>query len=341
MYLDQLPGIEIANIDGIADAEQLTYVGVWNDLQATTADTFREDVIAEFGKRYLLKQITQTVDLDKGIDITALTAPNGDQFGLLFETSQQGDQCACSNLQDIYIQAVNFYWSGTNGSPSLTITAQDADQGTVLYTTTIVAVPGWNQVWVDMQFSTRRMYLFASGNFDNYVRLDLSQFNLNDFGTQNAYFGNGAGNAWQWYNFGGCGCQARVNGVEYTSASNLGVTGPNSFGLSAVFSTRCSFDSIVCANKKHFASAWQHCLAIELLNYRINSSRLNRWTTINKQQAIDLQKLYTLKYRGGIDKDTGLSYPGKLQNAIESIILNDADCCLQSNDYLIWREARF
>ena len=69
MYLSQLPGIEFANIDQIASADQITWTGLWNDLQSTTAISFREDVVAEFAKRYQLKQIVQTVDLGKNIDV--------------------------------------------------------------------------------------------------------------------------------------------------------------------------------------------------------------------------------------------------------------------------------
>ncbi len=339
MYLDQLPGIDIANIDALADSEQISYQGLWNDLQATASDTFTEDIISEFNKRYQIKQITQTVDIGKGIDSTSLTAPVANTTnGMLLETVQQGSQCAASNLQQIYIQSVNFYWSGSNGSPSFTLNFQDADTGEVEYTTTISnAVSGWNSVWIDRPFDARRLYVLVDGNFDNYVRLNISDFNLDGFGAIQW----GMTNSSLWFNWTGQGCQSRATGASYDSSTNTNVTGTNTFGLSLVFSVKCNFNSIVCANKKHFASAWQHCLAIELMNYRINSDRINTWTTIKKEQAIKLQELFTLKYRGGVDEKTGLAYPGKLQNAVTSIMLNDADCCIKIADYLISRESQF
>jgi hypothetical protein len=339
MYLDSLPGIEIANIDGVASEQQLNFLGIWNDLQTTTVDTFREDVIQEFGKRYLLKQITQTVDLGKQIDINSLSAPvAGHQYGTLIETSQQGTHFAASNLQDIYIQTVNFFWSGSNSVPSLTLVITDADLGEILYTMTVGnAVPGWNQIWVDRQFSVRRLYIFISGNFDNYVKLDLSQFRLDNFTNLDWGF-SGTQLYFSWF---GAGCQARVRAVDHTVANNTDTISTNTFGVSVVMSIRCSYDTIVCSNRKHFASAWQHCLAIELLNYRLNSSRLNKWTTILKEQAQALQTIFIHKYRGGVDLKTGLEYPGKLQLAVTSIALNDADCCLKPNDALMWAETKF
>ncbi len=339
LYLDQLPGIDVENIDALADSEQITYQGVWNDLQATASATFSEDIISEFNKRYQLKQITQTIDIGKLVDDTSLDAPIANTSnGMLLETSLEGSPCAASNLQKFFVQEINFYWKGTNIAPEFTLTFQDADTRKVEYTITVSdAVAGWNNVWIDMDFNCRRLYVLASGNFDDYVKLDISQFNLDGYslltwGMQNSYL---------WFNWTGQGCQSRARGVQYNGVANQNILGTNTFGLSPVFSVKCSFDSIVCANKKHFASAWQHCLAIELMNYRINSDRINKWTTIKKEQAIKLQELFTLKYRGGVDEKTGLAYPGKLQNAITSLVLNDSDCCLKCNDYLIWRESQF
>lgn len=338
MYLSQLPGIEFDNLDQVANSDQITWQGVWNDLQATATDTFKEDIIAEFGKRYLLKQITQTVDIGKNINLTTLSIPGaGVKKGIIIETLEKNEQCTCSNLMQIYIQSVNFYWHGTNGTPSFTLYFQDADLGNVEYQVTTSAVAGWNNVWIDKPFVASRLRIVVDGNMDDFVQLDIADFNLDNFG--GSYWGN-ADRSWLYFNWGGCGCQSRIRGVSYDPGMGLDETGSNTYGLSVIMSSKCNWDSIVCNNKKHFASAWQHCLAIEFLNYRINSSRLNRWTTIDKKQAIELQTLYTHKYRGGMDEKTGLTYPGKLQNSITSIVLNDSDCCFSANDYLIWRETR-
>lgn len=342
MYLTQLPGIEFANIDQIADADQITWQGVWDDLQATAAATFRDDVIAQFGNRYQLRQITQTVDLGQAIDTTSLTVPAANtSYGIIMETMQANQQCACSNLMQLYVQSVNFYWHGTDPNPTFTLNFQDADLGNVEYTVTVAnAVPGWNSVWIDKAFAARRLYILTTGNYDDLVTLDISQFNLNNFG---GYTWGQSNGGWVWFNYGGCGCQSRLNGVSYDSVSKQAVPITNTYGLSCIFSTKCTWDSIVCTNKRQFANAWRHCLAIEFLNYRINSSRLNRWTTTDVEQAIRLRDLFTLKYRGGMDGGTEarpikMQYPGILKTAVDSIVINDYDCCIKSNNYIIWKE---
>lgn len=342
MWLTQIPGIEFANIDGIANADEVGWSGVWDDIQQNASETFRNDIISQFGNRYLLKQITQTVDLGVQINTSNLTAPIGGQSnGIIIEQLDPGSQCACSNLMEIYIQSINYYWYGVSGSPTFTLTFQDADTGTILYTITPTTVlAGWNYVYIDKSFSNNRVLILATGNFTEQVQLDISQFNLDNFGGYTWGVDQGG---WLNFNYGGCGCQCRLNGVQYTTAGNIANPITNTFGMSCIFSTKCTWDNFVCKNKRHFAHTWLYCLAIEYLNFRINSSRLNRWTTTDLEQAVELRNLMTLKYRGGDDsgsetKKTKLSYPGILKTACDSITINDYDCCVKSNSYIIWKE---
>jgi len=344
MYISQLPGMDAEWFDTIADSEQVTAAGLWDDVQETAAATFKDDIISEFGKRYQVRQITQSVDLGRKFDAVNLTAPvAGTNYGLLIQTTLPDSQCSCSNLQKLYIQSLTFECDSNVANPTVTITFMNADTLAVEYTTTATGTgSSLFDVIIEREFSARRLYVFVSGaDINNYETLDLSNFFLQNFG--------GINNSWsQWgswgsflsFGFGGCGCQAMVQGVSYDVATNTANTGSNSYGVSVVLSTRCSFDQIICGNKQHFASMWQHCLAIELLNYRINSSRLNKWTTITKDQAISLQTLMTQKYRGGIQEKTMLEYPGKLQSGVTSIALNDTDCCLRNNDRYQWKEIR-
>lgn len=336
MYLSNLPGIEFANIDGIANQDQITWSGLWDDLQTTAKNCFKQDVIAEFGNRYMLKQTTQTIDLGKVINTTNITLPAANTTnGLLLEMMEQGGQCIGSNLMGIYIQSINYYWNGTAGTPTLTLTFKDADllnDELIINPTNVVQ--GWNTFWVDFSFAAKRLYVLASGNFDNSVQLDLSLFNTDNFG------GYTWGNSFQYlmYNYGTCGTQTRINGCTYNSSTNTAIKGMNTYGMSAVMSTNCTWDAVVCNNKRQFFIAWQHCLAIELLNYRINSSRLNRWTSIDKKQAVELQRLFTIKYRGG--QNESVTYDGILRQSIESTNINTGDGCIRANNFLIHRENR-
>jgi hypothetical protein len=52
IYLSSMPGLNIESIDKIADAEQVTYLGVWADVQTSAIPDYRSDVISEIMKCY-------------------------------------------------------------------------------------------------------------------------------------------------------------------------------------------------------------------------------------------------------------------------------------------------
>jgi hypothetical protein len=69
IYLNSLPGISIQSIDAIADSEQITYLGVWADVQASAVAQFRIDVIGELNKCF---------KLNRDCDYTTLICENRD-----------------------------------------------------------------------------------------------------------------------------------------------------------------------------------------------------------------------------------------------------------------------
>jgi hypothetical protein len=63
LYLNTLPGITIESMDKIADREQITYLGVWNDVQRSAAIRFKNHVISEVTKCYQLNKDCNYEDL--------------------------------------------------------------------------------------------------------------------------------------------------------------------------------------------------------------------------------------------------------------------------------------
>lgn len=61
LYINTLPGISLESIDKIADAEQITYRGVWDDAQSEAAIRFKIDFISEVTKCY---KITRTCNYE-------------------------------------------------------------------------------------------------------------------------------------------------------------------------------------------------------------------------------------------------------------------------------------
>lgn len=334
MYINSLPGIEFNSIDQIANADQTSYAGVWSDVQERAIERFRLDVlgvVSGFNSRYRLKQITQTVDLGK--EIGATIAPSANQSGLVIELNNPGDTFVCSNMQTLYIQSIPFYSLAIG---AYTIVVRDADLGTVLDTFNGTSAIGWNTISPDKSYDgVRRISITQNTTAISTSTLDLASFNLQGF-ANNINFSWGYTNG-LWFNY-GCTGTAQVRGFQTDINYQSAVYGSNTFGISCVFSVQCTYNNVVCKNKRYFATAFRLCLGIELMTERLYSSRINKWTTVDLKRASELKKEFELQYRGGKTEDA--EYEGELKRACYSIDLDLTDCCLEADGMYQWRETQ-
>jgi len=355
--------MEFEQLEKIATPEQKGYAQVWTDIQNRASRRFNLDVINAFSDRaaeaYRIKGIAQSINMGKYITpligTPIQTTPNSypNYFGHSIELNNPGDTCVCSNMQTIYIQEINFYFNGTpgcgggsGGSPDeVGLYIIDADFGTTLYEITIPCtqlVQGWNNVNVELEFTeSRRILVVMNGTMSNFVFQDIGNFNLQGF-NQTWNYGSAAFNGYGlWFGWGACGCQSQVQGVTWNGTTET--FGTNIFGVSAVFRINCSYSGLVCQNKKHFADAWLHCLALEVLDQRIYSNRLNSWTTINVKRAQELKVQLNAQYLGGtVTSEQGsVMYQGALEKAVKYIYLDTSDCCITADSMYQLTETRF
>lgn len=66
-------------------------------------------------------------------------------------------------------------------------------------------------------------------------------------------------------------------------------------------SRKCDYEDIICDNIDHLLVAWRYLLGNQLMLYRIHSTRLNRFTTIDKKDAEDLAAFYYSEYVSALD----------------------------------------
>jgi hypothetical protein len=58
----------------------------------------------------------------------------------------------------------------------------------------------------------------------------------------------------------------------------------------------CDYTEILCVNKVRLKNAWRYLLAVQLMETRIYTDRINRYTTIDMDNARALLDHYTTKY---------------------------------------------
>lgn len=63
LFINSLPGISLESIDKIADNEQITYKGVWNDTQKECVIRFKIDFIEKLNACYTLNRLCNYEDM--------------------------------------------------------------------------------------------------------------------------------------------------------------------------------------------------------------------------------------------------------------------------------------
>ena len=77
----------------------------------------------------------------------------------------------------------------------------------------------------------------------------------------------------------------------------------NSWGMIVTSTIGCSFEGLICANKNTFDAAYWNLLGLELMIEQIYTDRLNKYTTIRREEA----KLLVIMYITFVRFDTGNS----------------------------------
>lgn len=340
LYINQLPGISFKGLQGIADSEQVTFAGVWDDIQTRAIKRFSLDVKQKLSKLWSLASIQQSLNLGTKIDDTLSQALDTTKaYGYVVELDcSPDDDFVSSLLQELYLQQLYVF---TTAVPGAAVTAKvivfDIASGHLIKQKT-VSLPiasfltnGWTKIDSNINFikdKTDADFSIVNNTQKYFIGVNFSvALNIKELILPNSLTSI-------------CGCcemkfkpanVAVVNNPSTYYNSTITYT-TNPYGISAIMGSRCAWDRLVCANKDVFATSFWYLLGIETMNEQINSDRLNRYTTIDLKRAEKLKTMWELHYMGGqrTDDNGNTTYiKGALTQAVETIDLDCSDCCVE------------
>lgn len=308
LYVNSLPAISSLLASKIADSEQVTYLGLWNDVQDRALKKFASSVIQAFKsqKSYKIKTVAQMVDLGRLFDDSVPLAASAQYRGFTVEISFPSHYYSLeSALQVIYVQDVSLYSSAIK---TVTFKVFDLDTGEELDSFEADVVAGWNTIRVADSYDAYRIFVgYDATDFES-VALSISntaQDSCHECGA--CVFGDGE-------------CDAVIHGAATVDLADPTqyTKGSDTFGLSANFSIQCRYDWVVCANKELFSIALQNLLGAELLTNLIYSNRINWFTQpLAKEDASKLRDELLMEF----DKELGI--------AVNGIDISRFDCCIE------------
>lgn len=320
LYINSLPGITMESFDKIANADQVTYLNVWRDIQTRAIAKFSNAVSSEFKKRFSVKTIHRSVNIGRVIDTTSVTASSNQLRGarINIDCGLESDAYTRSELMQVYFQSISLYLSAVPADP-FKLKWVDLTTDTLLYELTInnVAYPlttGWNLISIEQGFECMDLFYGYDATQINSVELEItSTINSSLCSCVSSFCSDGCG---------------EIKGATLSANyATLDDTTLNSFGLSAIFGLQCSFDRIVCNNKKVFSVPFWYLLGVECMEQRIGEIGRFNIFSLNKEQAEERRGVY------------GSTFEQELKSIIEGIDLDTSDVCLCCDPQIAYRES--
>lgn len=275
-YVHQLPGLTSEAFDKIANSDQKTYVGVFNDVQASSISSFRTALTAKLAERYKINTLNQSIEMSRYLNSDIHTADTKYR-GVLLNSN--------SVFNSFYIHSISIH-CGADVS-DVEVVAIDVRTGDKLWTKNVQLEEGWNNIMVKDLFHCGSLFVaYDSTNIDSH--------SITVGGEED-------------------GCSAPIN------TPDLITVGSDTYGMSLIYSRRCTFDALVCNNIDLFGQAYKMLFAATYCSFRIHSKRSNLWT-LDIESAKELKDYYDAEF----DKE--------IERSVAGVTLNISDGCIACGD---------
>ena len=307
LYVNQLPGISLKGIDKIANEEQVTFAGVWADVQQRSLKKFITSITNYFAKKFQLRTVHEAVQLPNAyLHQTQNQTPAAAEYrGITWDLGWRA-----SPLASIHIEELQIYLLATQSSVTFKVfEVIDINNVNELDTLTLTGgVVGWNTLKVNKDYKAWKVFICYDATTIDSIWMPLNR-GYDMLENQQSLVN------WVYYS----PCQMWLYGANSSNPYANLVEGNNTYGLSGKISTVCTFDAIICGNKEKFATALWYALGAELMTERIFSDRLNRYTTIDLARAKELRDYFQQ------------TSENELATTLDGIHNIPQDCCLDCN----------
>mgnify|MGYP006266658235 CR=1 FL=1 len=253
LFINSLPGISLKSIEMLADAEQVNYVGVWNDVQLRATKRLQLMLTSMLSKKYRVKSGRYSIRTKE----TAQSSNTG-----AYATPSYKMESYCNSLLSYHhIESITV--RKQDNSDPIGVTVYNAEDNSILY----------NASFSTNGDSVQTVYL----NEDFYITEIIVKVSL----TSGVFYED----TFESIDFGGGNIKTGIYSAGTFTESNL------TYGISINYGQRCSLDNLACDSSDLFALPLWYLLGSELMLERMVSERINKWT-VDRKQAEELKAYY-------------------------------------------------
>jgi hypothetical protein len=262
LYAVDLPGVEIALLEGLQKPEQLDYLETWEMIQKNAWNNLIADLTERLQDKFIidLKLLSRETSQFKE-DANGATGLAGVLIGFNLP-----------KYAKIHIISVDAYSEVEYDSPEATIEFYDEEGGTLLHSVSSEITIGKNTINVDRDFEENQIFIAFNPESNSFRSTENKKY-LSPYISWSC-------DECSW----DCG--------QYRGT----VKQINGGGLNVKYVVFCSIEKFLCENINLFRSAYYWAIGIALIHERRYGNRLNRFMTMIIERAEELTDFYKTEY---------------------------------------------
>ncbi|MFY0654986.1 MAG: hypothetical protein JXQ96_23345 [Cyclobacteriaceae bacterium] len=284
-YINDLQGITTEQLEEISDDEDHYEVRLaWDDIYARASRLLETDIktsLKKYFKRYSYIDNGITGQLTKSETLTSASNYNGWSFDLGYQSKN-----LVLNISDFSLFL--------NTSNDFDIFIYDLNTGQKLDEIRYTGVEGLSTYRINKNYAVHKY----SNIFVCYDASEISVLKMTEY---------------KPLGFTQSGSIAKSGSVLDANLTN------GDTGLNVVFNLECSVSNFVCQRIDNFKDAFLYKLGIEFCNERIYSDRINRYTLMDREDAVSLRDEFKLEYDQLIEA------------ALKDLKVTESDECFECN----------
>jgi hypothetical protein len=291
LYAVDLPGVTLNLFDDLTKDEQDDFNDCWSSIYNRAKNNFIKDVQGRLADKFHIDRKLVSRETSK-FQTSENTYSGYAGINLVYSMPKYAKirvvSISVNALTSISDFVIKFY--------------EDDTSGTLLYSKTVDLDAGQNTINIDQDFEVIDTL---------FVGYDAASFSL--YKTENKYYAN---TLYSFFN--DISCSFPCWGGQF----NGGVTQVNGGGVNVKAVIFCSIEKFILENINLFNLAFWYRVGVEIMKERITSDRFNRFTTLDKDRAVELMSVY-------MDEYTNEGKTGHLDLSVKNLRIQEDPICFE------------
>jgi hypothetical protein len=305
LFINQLPGITLDSLEKVASTDAVNIAGVWKNVRDRASVRLEKDFRIALRSRFKLLAIKSAAIAKPDINLEETVAADAKYRGVVIDLGERKGSFLTIHVDTISITL-------TQAVESLVVKIFDRDGQELDTFTKANAIEGKNTIPVSKKYPSKVFISCDATAFPLYSSDYPSEVKKSCCACVCKVCDE---------------CEPKIYGAESLLDTPAATdTATSVFGFEISYGVMCDYSSIICSNKPEFIDVWMFCLGIEMMIERLYSNKLNKYTTIDKDQATELKHFYNHEY----DK--------ALKETINALELKEEDCCIECNPTIARRD---